>query len=451
MKKLLPFLFGAVAALSIAYAVPELSFAKETVVRAPQAQKNDVYRALNLFGDVFERVRGDYVDKDKAEAVDKLIDDAIRGMVEKLDPHSSYMNAKEFQDMRQQTSGEFGGLGIEVQKDGDAIKVVSPIDDTPAQRAGILSGDRITHIDDEPVASLSLNDAVGKMKGAVNTQVRLKIARKGVEQPLDVTLTRAIIQVMPVKSHTDGGDIGYIKLSQFSEKTVAGMRKAVKSITAEIPSEQLKGYVLDLRNDPGGLLDQAIWVCDALLPRGEIVSLRGRNPEDVQRFPAHVKERDLIDNKPLIVLMNGGSASASEIVGGCLQDHKRATILGTRSFGKGSVQTILPLGTGQGALRLTTARYFTPSGASIQAKGIHPDIEVLQVVPEELKAKVKDMEGEASLKDHLKIEGQQEETGSQSFIPLNEADDKALHAAYDLLRGTTTDKCFPANSVGCTH
>jgi carboxyl-terminal processing protease len=318
--------------------------------------------------------------------------------------------------------------------------VVAPIDDTPAAKAGIRAGDIITHLDDEAVQGLTLNQAVDKMRGPVNTKIRLKVMRKGLDKPLDVTIVRDIIRVKSVRSEPME-DVGYIRITQFNEQTNDGLKKAISDLQSQIPQDRLKGYVLDLRNNPGGLLDQAISVADDFLERGEIVSTRGRDPDETQRFSAH--PGDLTKGKPVIVLINGGSASASEIVAGALQDHKRATLVGTRSFGKGSVQTIIPLGAGNGALRLTTARYFTPSGRSIQAKGITPDIEVLQEVPEEVKARV-ETKGESSLRGHLKAEGE-EQAGSQSYVPPDNKDDRALHAALDLLRGVQANSAFPPN------
>ena len=403
-----------------------------------KAAAADTYRQLNLFGDVFERVRADYVEKPNDG---KLIETAINGMLAGLDPHSSYMNAKSFRDMQVQTRGEFGGLGIEVTMEDGLIKVVAPIDDTPAAKAGIRANDIITELNGEQVQGLTLNQAVEKMRGPVNTKINLTIRRKGVDKPLEVSITRAIIRVRSVRSHIEGGDVGYIRLTQFNEQTTEGLKKAIADIKAKVANDKLKGYILDLRNNPGGLLDQAISVSDAFLQKGEIVSTRGRNAEETQRFNA--RSGDLTGGKPVIVLINGGSASASEIVAGALQDHKRVTVVGTRSFGKGSVQTIIPLGSGNGALRLTTARYYTPSGRSIQAKGITPDIQVLQDVPEDLKAKT-DTKGEASLRGHLKATGK-EETGSQSYIPPDPKNDKALHMADDLLRGTLVNSAFPPN------
>jgi carboxyl-terminal processing protease len=400
-----------------------------------RAAAGDAYRQLSLFGDVFERVRSDYVERPDDN---KLIESAINGMLAGLDPHSSYMDAKSLQDMQTSVTGRFGGLGMEVTMEDGLVKVVAPIDETPAARAGIMANDLISHIDDEPVQGLTLNQAVEKMRGAPNTKVKLKIVRKGADKPIEISLTRDIIRVRSVRANLQGDDVAYIRISQFSEQTTDGVRRALGELSAQA-GDKLKGFIIDLRNNPGGLLDQAITVSESFLERGEIVSTRGRNAEETQRFNA--RNRDMTKAKPVIVLINGGSASASEIVAGALKDHKRATIIGTRSFGKGSVQTIIPLGSGNGALRLTTARYFTPSGSSIQAKGIMPDIEVLQDVPEELKAQT-DTRGESSLPRHLKAEGQ-EETGSQSYIPPDPKNDKALNMALDLMRGIKTNSAFP--------
>jgi carboxyl-terminal processing protease len=437
MRKTSLILLGAAAgaAMSLLATQPRMIF----LGASAKAAAADTYRQLNLFGDVFERVRADYVEKPDDS---KLIETAINGMLAGLDPHSSYMDSKSFRDMQVQTRGEFGGLGIEVTMEDGLIKVVSPIDETPAAKAGILANDIITKLDDEQVQGLTLNQAVEKMRGPVNTKLRLTIMRKGQDKPIEVSITRDVIRVRSVRSHIEGEDIGYIKLTQFNEQTTEGMKKAIADIKAKVAENKLKGFILDLRNNPGGLLDQAISVSDAYLQKGEIVSTRGRNAEETQRFNA--RAGDLTGGKPLIVLVNGGSASASEIVAGALQDHRRATVLGTRSFGKGSVQTIIPLGSGNGALRLTTARYYTPSGRSIQAKGITPDIEVLQDVPDELKTKT-DTKGEASLRGHLKASGK-EETGSQSYIPPEAKDDKALLMANDLLRGTQVNSAFPPNA-----
>jgi carboxyl-terminal processing protease len=405
---------------------------------AARAAVSDTYRELNLFGDVFERVRADYVEKPEDS---KLVESAINGMLAGLDPHSSYMDPKSFRDMQVQTRGEFGGLGIEVTMEDGLVKVVAPIDDTPAAKAGVMANDIITHLDDEAVQGLTLNQAVDKMRGPVNTKIKLTIMRKGADKPIEVSIVRDIIRVKSVRWHPEGGDVGYIRITQFNEQTTDGLKQAINDLNSQLGADKVKGYVVDLRNNPGGLLDQAISVSDTFLEKGEIVSTRGRNPEETQRFNA--RPGDMTKGKPLIVLINGGSASASEIVAGALQDHKRATLIGTRSFGKGSVQTIIPLGAGNGALRLTTARYYTPAGRSIQAKGISPDIEVLQDVPDNLKAQT-DSKGEASLRGHLKAEGS-EETGSQSYVPPNESDDKAIKMALDLLRGTASNAAFPPN------
>jgi carboxyl-terminal processing protease len=426
MRKLSYLLAGAVLGGGlVAFATGSLPLGTGSAVAA----SSDTYRQLNLFGDVFEKIRTDYVEKpDDA----KLIEAAISGMLSSLDPHSSYMDAKSFKDMQVQTKGEFGGLGIEVTQEDGFVKVVTPIDDTPASRAGLLAGDLIVAIDGDAVQGLTLNQAVDKMRGPVKSSVVLKINRKGKADSFDVTLVREVIKISSVKPRTEG-DIGYVRITQFTEKTYDGLKAAIDKFSQEIPADKLKGYVIDLRNNPGGLLDQAIAVSDAFLERGEIVSTRGRNPDDAQRYVA--RSGDLTNGKPIIVLVNGGSASASEIVAGALQDQKRATIIGTRSFGKGSVQTIIPLGT-NGALRLTTARYYTPSGRSIQAKGIEPDIQVLQDVPDDIKGK-DETKGEAALKGHLK-NGDNEQGGSSAYVPLDPKQDKQLNYAFDLLRGVKT-------------
>jgi carboxyl-terminal processing protease len=436
MRKTSLILLGAAAGVAVTLVTTQPRLLLEGA-RAQAAAAADTYRQLSLFGDVFERVRADYVEKPDDG---KLIESAINGMLAGLDPHSSYMDTKSFRDMQVQTRGEFGGLGIEVTMEEGLIKVVAPIDETPAAKAGIMANDIITHLDDEPVQGLTLNQAVEKMRGPVNTKIKLKVMRKGGDKPIEVSITRDIIRVRSVRSRLEGDDVGFIRVTQFNEQTTDGLKKAVADLTAQA-GDKLKGFVIDLRNNPGGLLDQAISVSDAFLEKGEIVSTRGRNAEETQRFNA--RAGDLSKGKPLIVLINGGSASASEIVAGALQDHRRATVIGTRSFGKGSVQTIIPLGSGNGALRLTTARYFTPSGRSIQAKGISPDIEVLQEVPDELKTRT-DTRGEASLRGHLKAEGD-EQTGSQSYIPPDPKDDKALHNALDLIRGISKNSAYPPN------
>ena len=441
MRKNSPFFLGALAGtcLTLLVAGPSSEFWVRAAKAATSAATNaDTYTQLNLLGNVFERIRADYVEKPEDS---KLVEGAINGMVTSLDPHSRYMNEAAWRDMQETTHGEFGGLGIEVTMEDGLVKVVSPMDGTPAAKAGILSGDFITSIDGDAVQGLTLEQAVNKMKGPVHTSTKLKIERKGMDKPLDVSIQREIIQVKPVSFHTVGGDIGYVRISSFNEQTTDGLRKAVTDITKEIPQDKLAGYIIDLRNNPGGLLDQAVSVVSTLLQRGEVVSTRGRTPEETQRYTA--KGGDMTKGKPIVVLVNGGSASASEIVAGALHDHKRATLIGTRSFGKGSVQTIIPLGTGNGALALTTARYFTPSGHSIQALGVSPDIEVLQDVPDDLKGRV-DTKGEASMRGHLSAEGA-EQTGSQAYVPPDEKNDKALAAAYDVLRGVTVKADVPSS------
>lgn len=442
MRKNSVFFLGAVAGtcLTLLVSGPRSEF---WINAARAAADSNTYAQLNLLGDVFERIRTDYVEKPDDG---KLIEGAINGMVSSLDPHSRYMNDAAWHDMQETTQGEFGGLGIEVTMEDGLVKVVSPMDGTPAAKAGILSGDLITYIDGEAVQGLTLEQAVNKMKGPVHTSTKLKIERKGVDKPIDVTLEREIIQVKPVSFHTDGGDIGYIRISSFNEQTEDGLKNAITEISKQIPQDKLDGYVLDLRNNPGGLLDQAVDVSSTFLPRGEVVSTRGRNPDETQRYTA--KGGDMTKGKKLVVLVNGGSASASEIVAGALHDHKRATLVGTRSFGKGSVQTIIPLGTGNGALALTTARYYTPSGRSIQAQGIMPDIQVLQDVPDEFKGR-SDTKGEASMRGHLAATGA-EQTGSQAYVPPDEKNDKALAAAYNVLRGVTVKADAPASAAKTT-
>jgi carboxyl-terminal processing protease len=429
MRKNSVFLLGAAAGTCLTLLVTQPRGA--LIGAAANAAGNvDTYANLNLFGDVFDRVRADYVEKPDET---RLVEGAIDGMLASLDPHSRYMNEQAWRDMQVTTRGEFGGLGFEVTMEDGVVKVISAMDDTPAAKAGILSGDLIIAIDDDAVRGLTLQQAADKMRGPAHSKVRLKILRKGVDQPIDLSLEREVIRVKAVRYRTDG-DIGYIRVPTFDEQTTLELKKAISDITSKIPAEKLAGYVVDLRNNPGGLLDQAVSVSSAFLARGEVVSTRGRKPEETQRFSA--RSGDLLKGKPLVVLINGGSASASEIVAGALHDHKRATLIGTRSFGKGSVQTIIPLGSGKGALALTTARYFTPSGRSIQAQGITPDIEVIQDVPDELKGRA-DVKGEASMRGHLAGDGA-EQTASQSYVPPDDTRDKALRAAYSLLRGTAS-------------
>ncbi|RUU92412.1 MAG: PDZ domain-containing protein [Mesorhizobium sp.] len=434
MRKLSLLFAGALmgaSAMSLVYGAPG---------SAANAAGSETYKQLAIFGDIFERVRAQYVTPPDDKS---LVENAINGMLASLDPHSSYMNAEQAQDMRVQTKGEFGGLGIEVTMENDLVKVITPIDDTPAAKAGVLAGDYIAKIDGEEVRGLTLNDAVDKMRGLVNTPIKLTILRQGADKPIELTVVRDIIKVKAVKFRVEN-DIGYMKITSFTEKTYDDLENAIDTIKKQIPDDKLKGYVLDLRLNPGGLLDQAVSVSDAFLNRGEIVSTRGRDPKDVTRFDAKPKQVDDINGKPMIVLVNGGSASASEIVAGALQDLRRVTVVGTQSFGKGSVQTIIPLGE-NGALRLTTALYYTPSGKSIQGKGITPDIKVEQPLPPELQGR--DLtRGESDLKGHIK--GADESTtgsGSAAYVPPDPKDDLQLLYAEQLLRGQKTNPSFPPN------
>lgn len=382
---------------------------------------SETYRLLTLFGDVFERVRAQYVEpvEDKV-----LIESAVNGMLTSLDPHSSYLNADNFEDMQVNTRGSFGGLGIEVTMENGFVKVVSPIDDTPAFRAGIQAGDYITRIDDEAVLGLSLSEAVDKMRGKVGTEIKLEIRREGESDVLDVTIIRDIIKIRSVRYEAKQ-NAGYIRITTFNQNTEDGLKKAIKDLKDEIGEEKIRGYILDLRNNPGGLLDQAIAISDAFLERGEIVSTRGRAEDDIDRDNA--TSGDLANGLPIVVLINGGSASASEIVAGALQDHKRAIVIGTKSFGKGSVQTVMPL-PGHGAMRLTTARYYTPSGRSIQAKGIEPDILVEQARLETLKSgrlREEDLRGALDRDEDAKSDDEEAE----------EVKDYQLLRAVDLING----------------
>ncbi len=421
------------AALFMSGTLPGLAQAGPHDDAAPSAE---TARQLEVLGKVLDMVRSNYVDKPDDG---KLLSSAINGVLGSLDPHSSYMDAKSYQAMQVTTSGQFGGLGMQVNMEDGLLTVMSPIEDTPAARAGIVAGDVITQVDGVPIKGLTLTQAVDKMRGAPGTEVRLEIVRKDQAAPLNLTLTREVIKMATVLQRDEGGDVGYIRITQFTRQVSDELKRAVGVLSAKIPPDQLKGYIIDLRNNPGGLLDQAVRVAGAFLTSGEIVSVRGRDPEQIQRFSA--VPTDLVDGKPMIVLINGGSASASEIVAGALQDNKRATIIGSRTFGKASVQTIIPLGQGNGALRLTTARYYTPSGRSIQALGIAPDIEVLQDVPQELAAQAQ-TRSELKLPGHLKAEGE-EQNGSQSYVPRDVKDDKALQTALALIRGTQTNPAFP--------
>ncbi|UUX52232.1 S41 family peptidase [Nisaea acidiphila] len=417
-------LLGAVAATAL-LAVPSMERAD-----AQSQNDTDTYRQLSLFGDVFERVRAEYVEEVSDQ---ELIEAAINGMLVSLDPHSSFLNSKSFRDMRVQTKGEFGGLGIEVSMENGLVKVVSPIDDTPAAKAGLQPGDLITHLDGEPVLGLTLGQAVEKMRGPVDSDLTISIRRQDAE-PFDVTLTRAVIKIRSVRSRVID-DVGYVRITTFNEQTTSGLHKAIEEIKAE-KGDELTGYVIDLRNNPGGLLDEAISVSDTFLEQGEIVSTRGRDPENASRV--HAKPGDLTDGKPLVVLINGGSASASEIVAGALQDHRRAILLGSQSFGKGSVQTIIPL-SGQVAMRLTTARYYTPSGRSIQQTGIAPDIDVPLARIEKLdngkSRREADLRGALNNPSGNGDNQTSAEDGEEAAAQPPEQVDYQLARAIDLLRG----------------
>ncbi len=384
---------------------------------------SDVYKQLNLFGEVYERVRGEYVEK----VSDKdLIEAAINGMLQSLDPHSSYLNADSFTEMKIQTKGEFGGLGIEVTMENGLVKVVSPIDDTPAAKAGLQSGDYISHIDEEAVMGLTLSEAVDKMRGPINTELKITVIREG-REAFDLSLKRAIIKVTSIKAKKEE-DVAYIRITSFTQKTFKNLVKEYNKLSLDM-KDNLKGLVLDLRNNPGGLLDQAVSVSDAFLERGEIVSTRGRDNKGEQRYNA--SKGDITKGLPIVVLINGGSASASEIVAGALQDHKRGILMGTQTFGKGSVQTIIPV-TSKGAVRLTTARYFTPSGNSIQAKGISPDIYVPQSRLEVLENN--NSRREADLRGALDSENKQENNKNSNNNEDNPVNDYQLNRAIELIR-----------------
>lgn len=404
----------------------------------------EIYSDLNLFGEVFDRIRAEYVD---APDERELIRAAIQGMLTSLDPHSGYLDPSSYDDVRQDTSGEFGGLGIEVTMEEGIIKVISPIDDTPAAKAGIFANDYIVELDGTQVLGLTLDEAIKIMKGAVGTNIKLTVLREGVDEPLEFELTRDIISLRAVRWVLDQ-DVGIMRLSRFSEQAYTGIEKAIKDIFEERNGEAPKGLILDLRNNPGGLVDQSVYVSDAFLGRGSVVLTRGRSEDESARYDAKPDDLDrLIADIPLIVLINGGSASAAEIVAGALQDHKRATLVGTRSFGKGSVQSIISLGR-NGAMRLTTARYYTPNNRSIQAAGITPDIEIFQDVPEEFKGR-DEIVGEAALPGQIGG-GTEEEatTGSSVYVPSDRTKDTQLNHAIALILGEETDPAFPPNPEG---
>ncbi|WP_421881282.1 S41 family peptidase [Pacificispira sp.] len=413
----------AASALGVAFLVAP---APQAVAQDTDKDQPDTFEMLDLFGEVFNRVREDYVE----EISDKeLIEAAIQGMLDSLDPHSAYMDEETFQAMQTHTRGEFGGLGIEVSMDESGfVRVVSPIDDTPAARAGIEAGDLISHLDGEAVKGLTLNEAVEKMRGPVGADIVLTVLREGIADPFDVTITRDKIQIQSVRSRMEG-NVGYIRITSFSGQTQSGLERAIDSIKQEA-GEDLAGYVLDLRNNPGGLLNQGVSVSDTFLERGEIVSTRGRSPEEIQRFQA--TPGDLTDGLPIVVLINGGSASASEIVAGALQDQRRAILVGTPTFGKGSVQTITPLSRNNAAIKLTTQRFYTPSGTSIQQLGIKPDIVVERARVEVLDAGQRRFERDldGSLENENGAVQNDEKAATDTTI-----EDYQLARALDLVRG----------------
>ncbi len=389
----------------------------------------EIYKELNILGNVLHRVRNEYVEKPDDK---KLIDGAISGMLRALDPHSSYLNEEGYREVRVNTKGQFGGIGIEVSMQDNRVIVVSPIEDTPGYKAGILAGDIITHIDGESIIGLSLSQAVSKMRGEVNVPITLTIRRQKVKKPIEIKVIRDVIKIRSVRSQTDDG-IGYLRVAQFSEKTAKHLENAITQIKEDIGDENLKGYILDLRNNPGGLLEQAVKVSDLFLDQGEILSTQSRRKEDMSRY--HAKKGDVTNGKPIVILINGGSASASEIVAGALLDHGRAKIVGTRSFGKGSVQTVFPIQSNR-AIRLTTSRYFTPSGRSIQARGIEAQYVVKQKTPKEFGSN--DLKrGETQLRGHLKTDSdtrnEQQESGSSSFVPKDKEQDTQYNFAKKLL------------------
>jgi carboxyl-terminal processing protease len=391
--------------------------------------RQETYKQLNLFGDAFQRVQEQYVEEVTDE---KLIESAISGMLQSLDPHSSYLSAESYKDMQVKTKGKFGGLGIEVTMEDGVIKVVSPIDDTPAAKAGMKSGDLIIGVDGESVRGLTINESVSKLRGPVGSKVIITVVRDE-KDPYEIEIKRDVIKIKSVK-HNMIKNIGYVRLTTFSDSTTSGLKKAVNKIKKDI-GDKFQGLILDLRNNPGGLLNQSITVADSFLNQGEIVSTQGREDDDTSRVFA--KKGDLINGKPLVVLINSGSASASEIVAGALKDHSRAIIIGTRSFGKGSVQSIIPLA-GNGAMRLTTARYYTPSGVSIQAKGIEPDI-IVEAGITDLKKKKIENRREENLRGALDSKKKVEEKETNKDIPLTPLEkliqDNQISRAVDLIRG----------------
>ena len=422
-----------VFASMVAFAVGAVAIAVSA--EGSQDNRTETFRQLELFGDVLSRVESDYVsDTDQAQ----LIEAAIEGMLTSLDPHSTYHNPDSYEDLRVSTRGEYGGLGMEVTRRDDFITIVSPISDTPAERAGLRTNDKIIAVDGESIVGISVDDAVALMRGAVGEPVTITVARED-EDPFDVTLVRDTIPLRTVATRLEEG-VPYMRIAGFNERTTEMVQEGISELEDEYGAP-LPGLILDMRYNPGGLLDQAIGVTDVFLDGGEVVSTRTRDPRDTQRYNARPGDR--LNGAPIVVLINEGSASAAEIVAGALQDRERAELVGMTSFGKGSVQTIIPLGS-NGALRLTTARYFTPAGRSIQAKGIDPDIEVDQPLPEDLAGKVK-ARGESSLRGHLEAADGEEESGSFAYVPAEVKDDQQLKAALDLLRGLQVNSAFPPN------
>ncbi|MEM6382698.1 MAG: S41 family peptidase [Pseudomonadota bacterium] len=434
IKKLPVFALGLVLGVAVTFGVTHYRLGP---IGAQAQTGAETFNQLKLFGDVFERVLNDYVEP-QAEA--ELIENALDGMLSALDPHSAYLGPEAFEDIQEQTRGEFGGLGIQVTMEEGFVKVVSPIDETPAARAGILANDLIVELDGEDVQGMTLADAVERMRGIVGTEIVLRVRREGAED-FEVTLERDTIRIASVRSRLEG-DVGYLRITNFSGQTGEGLEQAILELNEEAEEEgvELSGYLLDLRNNPGGLVNQALEVSDAFLDRGEIVSIRGRDESETRRYNA--RSGDMVGGLPVVVLINGGSASASEIVAGALQDHRRATLVGSLSFGKGSVQTVIPM-SANSAVRLTTARYYTPSGRSIQARGIDPDIEVLQEnLPEELVG-LDEPGGEAALDGHLSNEDDDERSGSSVYVPADTELDTQLQYGLSLLRGQEVHAAFP--------
>ncbi|RYE07561.1 MAG: PDZ domain-containing protein [Hyphomicrobiales bacterium] len=411
--------------------------------KEPRTQE-EIYQDLSFFGEVFDRIRREYVDAPDEQT---LLRAAINGMLTSLDPHSGYLDPKMFEDVQEDTSGQFGGLGIEVTMEEGIIKVVSPIDDTPAQRAGVLANDYIVELDGKTVQGMSLDDAVKLMRGPIGSKIKITVVREGATEPLYFELARDVIATR-VARYSMEGDVALIRLARFTEQAYPGIQKAIKDIYEERKGVAPKGIILDLRNNPGGLVDQAVYVTDAFLKQGAVVLTRGRDSEESTRYDARPDDLDAkIADVPLIVLINGGSASAAEIVAGALQDHKRATLVGTRSFGKGSVQSIIHLGA-NGGIRLTTARYYTPNNRSIQAAGITPDIVITENVPEEFAGR-DEILGEAGLSGQ--IGGGTEEqatTGSSVYVPADKAEDTQLQYAIKLLLGEEKNDAFPPKAAG---